>query len=113
MTENPVLNDTPDRHSGQTVQRAEKILDHLYDALDGAADALEASNELDASVKKRIDEMRSMQVLLLKEGDKLNDLSRKLNGAAGGQALDLDGARAEIECRLACLRGAAGGSGVS
>lgn len=108
MTHKPVLEDSLETQQGIRAQRAEQILDHLYDALDGAAQALESTQELDASVKKRIDEMRAMQVLVLKEGDRLYDLNRKRSGATTGHALDLDGARAEIECRLACLRDARG-----
>ena len=108
MTHKPVLEDALETQQGLRAKRAEDILDHLYTALDGAAQALEATHELDAGIKKRIDDMRAMQVLVLKEGEKLDDLNRKRSGAATGQALDLDGARAEIECRLACLRNAGG-----
>ncbi len=108
MTHKPVLVDTLESQQGIRVQRAEDILDHLYTALEKAAHALENTHEMDAGIKKRMDDMRAMQVLVLKEGEKLDDLNRKRSGAVGGQALDLDGARAEIECRLACLRNARG-----
>jgi len=96
------------RSARDWAKRAEHCLDRLYVAIDEAADLLESHQELDPTVRKKLEEMRGLQTTVIKEGARLNEFSRTLDGAVEGRALDLDGARSEIECRLACLRDATG-----
>ena len=55
-------------------------------------------------------ELRAAALLVLEERGKVDKLRKQIAGQVGaGGGLDLDGARAEIGRRLACLRDAGGG----
>ncbi|MFC3086650.1 hypothetical protein [Tabrizicola soli] len=57
-----------------------------------------------------IRDLRATAVQVLEERGKVDKLRKQIAGHVGaGGALDLDGARAEIGRRLACLRNAGGG----
>jgi hypothetical protein len=57
-----------------------------------------------------IRDLRATAIQVLEERGKVDKLRKQIAGHVGaGGALDLDGARAEIGRRLACLRNAGGG----
>jgi hypothetical protein len=67
-------------------------------------------NEVKAA-QTAIRDLRATALAVLQERGKVDQLRKQIAGHVGaGGALDLEGARAEIGRRLACLRGA-GGSG--
>jgi len=66
-------------------------------------------NEVKAA-QTAIRDLRATALQVLQERGKVDQLRKQIAGHVGsGGALDLDGARAEIGRRLACLRNAGGG----
>ena len=90
----------------------ERLYEEAVIELERTMNALKAGefNEVKAA-QEAIRGLRAMAVAVLQERGKVDQLRKQIAGHVGaGGALDLEGARAEIGRRLACLRNA-GGSG--
>ena len=90
---------------------AERLYGMAVVELERTIDAISAGefNEVKAA-QTAIRDLRATAQLVLQERGKVDQLRKQIAGHVGsGGALDLDGARAEIGRRLACLRNAGGG----
>lgn len=96
----------------EAVLRAtEKLYGLAIMELERTIDAISAGefNEVKAA-QVAIRDLRATALQVLQERGKVDQLRKQIAGHVGsGGELDLDGARAEIGRRLACLRNAGGG----
>lgn len=98
---------SPDAVLGAT----EKLYGLAIMELERTIDALSAGefSEVKAA-QAAIRDLRATALAVLQERGKVDQLRKQIAGHVGaGGALDLEGARAEIGRRLACLRHAGGG----
>jgi len=92
--------------------RALNAFDTAQEMLDRAVDKLKSEEKVSGTdLTKDIKEMNNALTMALSLEEKARVAGGKTR--VGGGALDLEAARAEIGCRLACLRAAGGGGGVS
>jgi hypothetical protein len=112
-------------HSTETqtpeTDRAELFVAQAQDAFDTAVEALrESCKKLkaepsigDDEVSKAVRQMNGAYLLAMNMREKAHEAGCKRFGAGGAGQLDLGDARSEIGLRLACLRDAGAGAGVS
>ena len=97
-------------HAERTVVRAWKALETAIEVLESTVDAAKASGPVDAG--EMVKDVKALNAAFLwamqQEGKARDAGSQRYGRGAGGQPLDLEAARAEVELRLACLRGAGG-----
>jgi hypothetical protein len=101
-------------HTERTVVRAWKALETAVAVLESAVDAAKAPGAVDAS--EMVKDVKAVNAAFLwamqQEGKARDAGSQRFGRGGGGQPLDLEAARAEVEFRLACLRGAGGDGAV-
>ncbi len=97
-------------HAERTVERAWKALETAVAVLESAVDAAKAPGAMDAS--EMVKDVKALNAAFLwamqQEGRARDAGSQRYGRGGGGGSLDLAAARAEVEFRLACLRGAGG-----
>ena len=111
-----VIDDEPAGRAKQSVQRAYKAMDVAVEVLESALDAARArrdSGEDDIDILKDLKDANAAFMLAMQVQGKARDAGHSIFGTEGQGQLDLDAARAEIGIRLACLRDAGDGGGVS
>ncbi|MEX3015909.1 hypothetical protein [Gymnodinialimonas hymeniacidonis] len=102
-------------------ERADMLVEQAQEAFDVAVEALRDScKKLRAEpavgedeVSKAVRQMNGAYMLAMTMREKAHDAGSKRFGASGAGQLDLGAARSEIGLRLACLRDAVAGAGVS
>ena len=95
------------------VARAMKVFDRTQDALEGTLERLKDDETVPGTdIPKHINQLNSALMLALSLEAKARDATAQRQDRIGAGQLDLDGARAEIGVRLACLRAAGGGGAV-
>ena len=96
----------------QLLDRAMTAFETAQEVLDRAVAKLKSEEKISGTdLTKDIREMNNALMMALSLEEKARVAGGKTR--VGGAALDLEAARAEIGCRLACLRAARGGGGVS
>ncbi|MEJ6388088.1 hypothetical protein [Gymnodinialimonas ulvae] len=102
-------------------ERSELFAEQAQDAFDTAVEVLrESCAKLkaepwvgDDDVSKAVRQMNGAYLLAMNMREKANEAGSKRFGNSGAGQLDLGDARSEISLRLACLRDAGAGAGVS
>jgi len=98
----------------EMLETALETFETTREVLRGTLNRLKAEETVPgAEIPKQIKEMNSALMLALHLEGKARDANGQRTGQIGAGALDLDAARAEIGLRLACLRAAGGGGGLS
>lgn len=96
---------TTERHKLLAV--AKKSFHRAARALDEGISKVEGGGETEAALTPRtVSEYDKALQALLDRIAKIEEMEKKEAGVVNGYALDLDGARDEIQRRLACLAGA-------
>ncbi|AHM04736.1 hypothetical protein roselon_02409 [Roseibacterium elongatum DSM 19469] len=105
-----------------TLEEAEKIVAYAMEAFDTTIEALRDTVQVlrsmpetgEREVIKDVKAMNNALMFTMEMQEKARAAGSKRFGTdRNGCKLDLDGARAEVEMRLACLRDAGGAGGVS
>ncbi|WJY20511.1 hypothetical protein QTA57_11695 [Fontisubflavum oceani] len=98
----------------RVVSQAMKAFEVTLEALEAAVDALRAEAATgEQAVSKDLKAMNAAFLFALQMEEKARAAGDKHGAGPGAGQLDLDAARAEIDLRLACLRAARSGGGVS
>lgn len=103
----------PDNGSEAHIQAQSELEEHFYGAATVFQDAVkklkrgELVNPNDAKDLGR--DYFKVATLFFEEANRLAKSRRKELGIVHDYAIDFDAAREEIRCRMACLRGGAGG----
>ena len=93
---------------------AMEVFATTQEVLQGTLNRLKAEAAVQGNeIGKEIRDLNSVLMLALSLEAKARDATGQRQERRGAGQLDLDGARAEIGVRLACLRAAGGGGGLS
>ncbi len=105
MTNNtPTDPDTLGSEADDYLRRAKSSLATIARQLQKRADTLEGQDGRDPELDKELRQLNGAIQSLLKAEGQVNEQQRKRCDAVGGEGMDLDAARAEVECLMARLR---------
>ena len=108
-----ILTDGEETWAQKMLGRAETAFSTAQLVLQSAIEKLKAEQEVSGTdLSKDLRAMNHALMMAMGFEGKTRDAAAE-QASVGADALDLDAARAEIGCRLDCLRAARGGGGVS